>query len=460
MTLPISVNDLTVKSDRETVDRLFYNKRFTALYTALSNLDARVSSFEATQNSLVQLGLTRINTILGPLLTTLQEAADLGFLQCKAIGLAESLVIGEAEGFRVTEGAALFTPTPYLLVQDTEDSDNWGVCSLDEGGWTKETGDLALHTVYANKPYTASTSWVISSSSGVLPAMRTMLMQVVAIRDALTALQASISGDVATLEALIAIVQSGPVVSVAGRTGAITLSQSDVSGLVDALAAKAATSWVTTQLAGKQAAHAKLDALVNSSFTAGNLLYASDTFTLTNLPIKTLGKNIINAGSVSEALFYLNVSGYMQELLTSADDAEARALLGVADLISASDSEIWTGTGSNKSILSSSVQTANALVTLTDATTVALDWGTGLNFQVTLTASRALGNPNGGIPGTTRTVLVKGNSASSYTLSFSPYYLGSVPALADITDSRWYLLTIYCVTATHFVVSSIKAKGT
>lgn len=457
MSLSLSINDLNVASDRTTVDRLFFNKRFTAIFNALLDLDGRVSSFGAAEDTLVQLGLDRLNVTLGPLLATLQEAADLGFLQCEAVGNSESLIEGEAEGFSVTDGAELFKPTAYLLVQDTEDYENWGICSLDSGGWTPETGDLALHTIYANKPATSSTSWIISSSSGVLPAVQNMLVQAVAVRDAITELQAGIAGDVATLEALVAIVQEGPVASVAGKTGAVALELTDIGGLVDALAAKASTSWVTTQLAGKQAAGAKLTALSSLTWDADRIIYCTSTSALSTLPVTTLTKELLAASSTSAFLTLLGVSDLIKTLLDDTTQEAAQNTLGITTPTPASVSEIWTSSGANKPIISSSIATASAVQTLTDATTVAVDWGTGINFQVTLTSNRTLGNPVGGIPGTTRTVLIKGNSSTSRTLNWGGYYLGSPPALTDVTSTKWYLATIFCVTTTHFVVSTVRA---
>jgi hypothetical protein len=108
------------------------------------------------------------------------------------------------------------------------------------------------------------------------------------------------------------------------------------------------------------------------------------------------------------------------------------------------------------------LETASALVTLTDAATIAVDWNTFINGQVTLTANRVLGNPTNGKSGTWRTILVHGNVVSpptNRTLTFGNQYLGELPTLTDISGTRSYLLTIYCVTSTHFVVSEKRAKG-
>jgi len=108
----------------------------------------------------------------------------------------------------------------------------------------------------------------------------------------------------------------------------------------------------------------------------------------------------------------------------------------------------------NKVITADLLETASALVTLTDAATIALDWDTGINFDVTLTTDRVLGNPTNGQPGTWRTVLVKSDGGPD-TLTFGNQYGGTVPTITDVTTSQFYLLSIYCKTATQFLVTSI-----
>lgn len=100
-----------------------------------------------------------------------------------------------------------------------------------------------------------------------------------------------------------------------------------------------------------------------------------------------------------------------------------------------------------------------ASVALTDAAPVAIDWDDAENFTLTVTADRMIANPTNGRPGTRRTVLVQGNDGTNRTITFDDEYLGTVPTITDCDDAKWYLLTIFCVSATHFVVSSQVAKG-
>ena len=131
--------------------------------------------------------------------------------------------------------------------------------------------------------------------------------------------------------------------------------------------------------------------------------------------------------------------------LTSTISGIAGAVASIADVRSAA---------AGKTFETGLIESASAFVTLTDAATVALDWDTFINGTVTLTANRTLGNPTNGQPGTYRTVLIKGNSATPRIVSFGAQYLGGTPTLEDVTSTKWYLATIMCISTTHFLVSA------
>lgn len=108
---------------------------------------------------------------------------------------------------------------------------------------------------------------------------------------------------------------------------------------------------------------------------------------------------------------------------------------------------------SDQVIRARSLNEASALVTLTDAATVAVDWTSGINFTLTLTTNRILGNPTNEIPGTWRTVYVVSDGGPD-TLTFGTEYGGTPPTLTDITTTQAYLLNIYCRAAGQFLVFS------
>jgi hypothetical protein len=124
-------------------------------------------------------------------------------------------------------------------------------------------------------------------------------------------------------------------------------------------------------------------------------------------------------------------------------------------------SEIFSANAANaNAIMAQDLETAAALVALTDAATVALDWDAGINRSLTVTANRALGAPTNGQVGTMRTIVVQGNDGTARTLTFNAVFQGEVPTLVDITSTRWYELYIRChVADTHYSVSAKRIKG-
>jgi hypothetical protein len=111
---------------------------------------------------------------------------------------------------------------------------------------------------------------------------------------------------------------------------------------------------------------------------------------------------------------------------------------------------------SNKVVTADGIESALALVTLTDAATVAVDWSSFDVAQVSLAGNRTLGNPSNTSVGSTKLIIVKASSGTR-TLTFSANYKGDIPTLTDITTTRWYQLAITCLASDHFTVSSLRA---
>lgn len=107
---------------------------------------------------------------------------------------------------------------------------------------------------------------------------------------------------------------------------------------------------------------------------------------------------------------------------------------------------------SNKVLTSDHLESAAALVALTDAATVALDWDAGVNFSLTLGGNRTLGNPTNGQPGTWRTIYITQDGTGSRTLAYGNQYKfpGDIEPVLATAAAAEDLLTIYCVTATKF----------
>jgi hypothetical protein len=106
------------------------------------------------------------------------------------------------------------------------------------------------------------------------------------------------------------------------------------------------------------------------------------------------------------------------------------------------------------------VESASAGVAITNQTPATWDWDTGINFTLTISQATQIATPSNGQPGTWRTIMVQGNDATDRTITFSSDFEGDIPTITDCDSGRWYMLMIFCVTASHFVVSSKKANGT
>jgi hypothetical protein len=276
-------------------------------------------------------------------------------------------------------------------------------------------------------------NWVVACSNAVLPIMQTILLDAQEAQASAENAVTVVNETIVQLEALRAAIASGPVSRVANKTGDVVLFPTDIVGLTQALAAKAESNYVTTAIASKQDVSVKLTALANLNWAANQVFGLTGAATVGAYPI----------------------SNYTRDTLFGLTDANAwKTALAITTTI-ATDADIRAGTGGNP-IAAGSLTTASAFVTLTDAATIALAWTSGINFQVTIAANRTLGNPTGGIPGTTRTLLIKGSSATVRTLSWGTQYINApavIGTLTDVSITRWYDITIKCITATQFVIS-------
>ena len=190
----------------------------------------------------------------------MQEAAQLGFLVGEAdLTVPMALTVGQQFDVALTnQGASLFTPTTWLTVMDVNDSTNWGLLQLIS--WVQQDLNLSTMCIYASKTQ-LSNNWQVVCGAGVLP-------ETLDAMNAAAASAASAANSLATLESIIgplnalaAEIASGPVSSVAGKTGNVTLVESDIAGLVADLTARPLSTFVTSQLAGKQNSSTTLTAL-------------------------------------------------------------------------------------------------------------------------------------------------------------------------------------------------------
>jgi hypothetical protein len=129
----------------------------------------------------------------------------------------------------------------------------------------------------------------------------------------------------------------------------------------------------------------------------------------------------------------------------------SRLITGVVE--EATEAEVYAATD-GKFLDAGHIESASAPVALTDAATVAVDWDAAINFTLTVTANRAIGNPTNGQPGVWRTIDVQGNDATDRTITFDNQFLGDLPTITDCDSTKWYQLAIYCHSTTHFSVTA------
>ena len=118
----------------------------------------------------------------------------------------------------------------------------------------------------------------------------------------------------------------------------------------------------------------------------------------------------------------------------------------------------------NRILTTERIESASAPVAIAEAgaapalSLANLDWDQFINGHVTLTANRQVGNPTNAQPGTYRTILVQGNNSTDRAISFGNQFLGDLPTITDCDDAKWYLVTLFCVSATHLLATAVVAK--
>lgn len=128
------------------------------------------------------------------------------------------------------------------------------------------------------------------------------------------------------------------VLSVAGKTGAVTLTSADLTDvsafaqtlLDDADAATARGTLGLTIGTHVQAYDATLAALAGVTTAADKVIYANGSDSFTTADLTAFGRSLIDDANADAALTTLGVSAFAKTILDDADAAAARTTLGVA----------------------------------------------------------------------------------------------------------------------------------
>lgn len=230
--------DLRVR-DQQELDRDFFNRRFRLIAETFGQLGQDVASVTGDTDRLVALGLTRVNEVLGPLLSKVQAVSENGFLVATS-ATPLNITNGLQSTLAITDPAQrdLFSPTPYVLLtrQAEGTEDDYAVLRVED--FNRTNGGLAFEVVLVNGAIGdgAHDDWVISATAGISVAV---LEAATAVQETLTLAQQAADEAAAAAAVAEAVLASGPVSSVNGKTGVVVLGMSDIAGLVSTLAAKA-----------------------------------------------------------------------------------------------------------------------------------------------------------------------------------------------------------------------------
>lgn len=131
--------------------------------------------------------------------------------------------------------------------------------------------------------------------------------------------------------------------------------------------------------------------------------------------------------------------------------ATARASLG----LTLADAAAYRANTSSRTITTDAAWGAMAEVTLTDAATIAWDMSLGIDFTVTLTASRTLGNPTNTTVGKRGRIRVVQNGTGGWTLTKSSNHktAGGAALSIPLTASAEGYIYYDCVSSTKILLS-------
>lgn len=110
----------------------------------------------------------------------------------------------------------------------------------------------------------------------------------------------------------------------------------------------------------------------------------------------------------------------------------------------------WAQRTANKVLTADGLASAFEAVTLTDASTVALDWTAGFRRRLTMAGNRTLGNPTNVVSGSTIVLEIYGNNATARSLSFGSNYRPALPA-ETLTSSKGLILSLYAESTTRII---------
>lgn len=129
---------------------------------------------------------------------------------------------------------------------------------------------------------------------------------------------------------------------------------------------------------------------------------------------------------------------------------------GVVELATAA--EIQAGTAGALAVTAEGVKDALAIITPSGGADWTPDWSAFVVADWSVTANRALSNPTNVISGTTRYAFIRASSSTERTITFGSNFKGDLPTLDDVTDEKWYLVSLIAYSPTHIVPVAVDAS--
>lgn len=198
-----------VKDGVTTFSASYFNPIWELIDKRLVDLEDRQIDWVAETEKLAEFGLQRVDTVLTPAFTTIQQAAEFGFLVAPSSTLATLAVNVEVSLYIDPTRKNLFAPTPYVEVARTGSA---GASSYAQViSYTRETGELRIKPAVVYGDVAVENDWIVSAAAAIWTRVGT---QIAAIFQAASDTQAAAI-----------LIANGPVSTVAGYGGVVSAAQ-------------------------------------------------------------------------------------------------------------------------------------------------------------------------------------------------------------------------------------------
>lgn len=436
-----------VTGDTEFTPEL-WNRVMEQIALAIVEIQEKATSFDEATKQLIQTALFRINEALAPAFELVLDYQTGGFLTAPVAENSEvTFEVGESMLAIHADNLTLFRPSPFIVL--TRESTTADIAVARRISYDPDTGALEYEIVSVVGSAGPHDDVIVNATAGSVQAQAHFLAETETARDAAQghAGTAASQAGTATTQAGIATTKAGEAAT--SKTGADNAKTAAEAARDAALAAQSAA-----EAAADEAATFDPDSYLTEAET-NDAIAAAINALLDGAPGALNTLNELAAALGDDASFAASVTS---ALAGKAAASHTHTLAALTDVAAATVTELLAGTA-NKLVLAAIVKDATTWLALTDAATVAIDWSLRAAFEVTLQGNRTLGNPTNVVAGQTRYLLLKGNNTTDRAPTFGSNYKGDLPSIADVDDTRWYLLTLVAIATDHIAVASMRALG-